>query len=300
MNRRQFFSLISVGAFLGNLGIAARRGFATSSDDFTEHTKVVKARLRTLEAAAHGRLGVHILDTSTGQEYGYRSDERFMLLSTFKLLASAFVLHRVDAGQESIVRRISYTQADLIAWSPITEKHADGSGMTLSELCEAAVTASDNTAANLILSSYGGTAVLTAFMRRLGDGVTRLDRKEPELNFKGANGLWDTTSPRAMVYTLKKVVLGNELSSTSRDQLQQWLLNNTTGGRRLKAGLPASWRIGEKTGTNRKGANDIGVIWPPNRAPIVVAAYLNDSLASAEIKESTLAAVGKLVADIAV
>ena len=300
MNRRQFFSLITAGAVLGNLGITSRSGFAASLGDSSKHSKAVKARLRNLEAAAYGRLGVHILDTSTGQEYGYRSDERFMLLSTFKLLASALVLHRVDAAQDSLGRRIPYARGDLIDWSPITEKHADGSGMTLAELCEAAVTASDNTAANLILSSYGGPPAVTNFVQQLGDGVTRLDRTEPGLNFKGANSLWDTTSPRAMVHTLHKIVLGTVLSAPSRNQLQQWLLNNTTGAHRLRAGLPANWRIGEKTGTNRTSANDIGVIWPPNRAPIVVAAYLNDSLASAEIKESTLAAVGKLVADIVV
>jgi len=130
-------------------------GFAASLADSAEPPKAIRARLRALEAVAGGRLGVHILDTSAGKEYGYRQDERFMLLSTFKLLACALVLHRVDAGQESLVRRISYTQADVIDGSPITGKHADGSGMTLAELCEAALTASDNTAANLILSRYG-------------------------------------------------------------------------------------------------------------------------------------------------
>ena len=126
MNRRKFISLIATGAILGNPGITARGGFAASSDGSVGCSEAIQARLRTLEAAAHGRLGVHILDTSTGKEYGYRSDERFMLLSTFKLLASALVLHRVDAGLESLERRIPYTKADLIEWSPITMKHADG------------------------------------------------------------------------------------------------------------------------------------------------------------------------------
>jgi len=299
MNRRRFISSIIAGAFLGNPAINARLGFAASSNDYAERAKAMRARLRSLEAATLGRLGVHILDTSTGKAYGYRSDERFMLLSTFKLLASALVLHRVDAGRESLERRIPYTQADLIEWSPITEKHADGSGMTLAELCEAAVTASDNTAANLILASYGGPAALTAFARQLGDSVTRLDRTELDLNYKGANALWDTTSPRAMTGTLQKILLGGTLSVPSRNQLQQWLIDNTTGNHRLRAGLPPHWKIGEKTGTNRSGANDIGVIWPPNRAPILVSVYLTDSSASLKTKEASIAAAGKLVEDIA-
>ncbi len=298
MNRRQFFSSLGAGILLGNFSMIPKRGFALSSNKASQQSDRIQSRLQKLEAAARGRLGVYILDTSTGKQYGYRSDERFMMLSTFKLLASAFVLYRADAGLESLSRRIPYSKGDLIDWSPVTEKHADGSGMTLAELCEATITTSDNTAANLILSSFGGPAALTAFVRQLGDTVTRFDRTEPELNVKHPDG-WDTTTPRAMAKTLNQVVLGNVLSESSRNQLQQCLLNNTTGNHRLRAGLPAGWRIGEKTGTNKSGANDIGVIWPPNRGPIVVTAYLNDSSASSEIKESTLAAVGKLVVDIA-
>ena len=298
MNRRQFFALMATGAFLGIPSIITKRGFAASSNHSAKNLDAFQSRFGKLEAAAKGSLGAHILDTASGKEYGYRSDERFMMLSTFKLMASAFVLHRADDGVDSLDRRIPYAKEDLIDWSPITEKHVDGLGMTLAELCEATITTSDNTAANLILSSFGGPAALTAFVRKLGDDITRFDRTEPGLNVKSSDGLLDTATPRATVGNLQKVVLGNVLSLSSRDQLQRWLLNNTTGGRRLRAGLPTGWRIGEKTGTNKTGANDIGVIWPSHRKPIVVAAYLGDSSASIEIRESTLAAIGELVAGI--
>lgn len=158
----------------------------------------------------------------------------------------------------------------------------------------------DNTAANLILSTYGGPAALTAYARELGDEITRLDRMETELNSKGVDPLLDTTSPNAMVGTMTRLVLGDALSAPSRRQLQQWLLGNTTGIKRLKAGLPADWEIGDKTGTNNTNANDIGVVWPPHRAPLAVAAYLSDSAATSQVKDAIIAAVGKLVSDIAV
>ncbi len=242
---------------------------------------------------------MHIVDTATGRECGYRSDERFMMLSSFKLLACALVLHRVDTGDESLERRIPYGQQDLIAWSPVTEQHADGEGLTLAELCEATITTSDNTAANLILASYGGPAALTAFARGLGDSVTRLDRNEPDLNLRDGNEPLDTTSPRAMVATMRRLMLGDALSAQSRHRLQQWLLGNTTGGKRLKAGLPTDWKIGDKTGTNKTDANDIGVVWPPNAAPMVVTAYLSDSQASSQTKDATIAAVGQLLQNMA-
>lgn len=267
--------------------------------ELTQRNSKIQAKLRDLEATAQGRLGVHILDTATAQEYGYRSDERFMMLSSFKLLASALVLYRVDAGVESLERRIPYTANDLIPWSPITEKHADGNGMTLAQLCEATITTSDNTAGNLILSSYGGPAALTAFARQLGDNVSRMDRNEPTLNTPTVEGVMDTTSPRAMVASMHKVLLGNVLSVQSRSQLQRWLRGNTTGNNRLKAGLPANWNVGDKTGTNKTDSNDIAIVYPHDRAPLLVTAYLADSKASSQVQDATIAAVGKLVHEIA-
>ena len=280
------------------MGIAPWSGLAAPANPDPCPDRV-QAQLRDIEAAAEGRLGVCIVDTGSGQGCGYRSDERFMMLSSFKLLACALVLHRVDTGDESLERRIHYGQQDLIAWSPVTEQHADGEAMTLGELCEATITTSDNTAANLILSSYGGPAALTAYARGLGDDVTRLDRIEPDLNLKAGDEPLDTTSPRAMVGTLQRLVLGDALSAPSRDRLKGWLLDNTTGGKRLKAGLPTDWQIGDKTGTNQTDANDIGVLWPPNGAPIVVAAYLSESQASSQVKDATLMAVGEVVRDMA-
>jgi beta-lactamase class A len=267
--------------------------------DFAQRNTAIQAQLRDLEATAQGRFGVHILDTATNQEYGYRSDERFMMLSSFKLLASALVLHRVDAGNESLERRVSYIAKDLIPWSPVTEKHTDGIGMTLAQLCEATITTSDNTAANLILSSYGGPAALTAFARQLGDNVSRMDRNEPTLNTPSDEGLMDTTSPRAMVAAMHKVLLGNILSVQSRSLLQQWLRSNTTGNNRLKAGLPTNWNIGDKTGTNKTDSNDIAIVYPANRPPLLVTAYLADSQARSQVKDATIATVGKLVREIA-
>ena len=300
--RRGFLASLAITALVGGIGVPISIGFAAPATPNPGSAQVqarVQARLRELEVAAQGRLGVYILDAASGQGYGYRADERFMLLSSFKLLACALVLHRVDAGLESPQRRIPFTQQDLITWSPVTEQHANGEGMTLAELCEATITTSDNTAANLILSSYGGPAALTAYVRGLGDQVTRLDRIEPELNGKVGDEPMDTTSPRSMVASMNKVLLGDALSAPSRDRLNDWLLGNTTGGNRLKAGLPADWSIGDKTGTNRTDANDIALIRPPGRAPLLVAAYLSDSAASGPKKDATIAAVGRLVRDIA-
>lgn len=287
MRRRTFTASIAC-ATVGSTMLLPKNSFANQMDRRFAHA------LQTLETRAQGRLGVHVVDTANGRDYGYRSDERFMMLSSFKLLASALVLARVDRGEESLARRIRYRKQDLVAWSPVTEAHADGDGLSLAQLCEATITTSDNTAANLILASYGGPKALTAYARQLGDTVTRLDRTEPELNVRSGTESLDTTSPRAMAQTLQTLLTGPALTPTSRQQLQQWLLANTTGGKRLKAGLPPGWTVGDKTGTNKTDTNDIGILLPPQGAPLLVTAYLAHSTASHEVREATLAEVARL------
>ncbi len=292
-NRRNFIATGAVG--MGTVfGLSPQISLASAPDAID-----VQATLVRLEESAQGRLGVYILDTATGQHYGYRADERFMMLSSFKTLASALVLARVDRKEESLERRIRFEKNALVDWSPITEKHVGGEGMTLAELCHATITTSDNTAANLILQSYGGPKRLTQFLRSLGDTVTRTDRTEPSLNVPAKGEPQDTTTPKAMTATVQKLLFGTALSSTSRTQLQQWLEDNTTGGKRLRAGLPAQWRVGEKTGTNKTGANDVGFVVPAQGKPWLVTAYLAESQATMDVKEAALAGVGALVAQLA-
>lgn len=288
--RRRTFSTVMAYSALASTMILPQNSFAIAQQG------PITAALKELEAQAQGRLGVHVIDTANGDEFGYRSDERFMMLSSFKLLASALVLARADRGEESLERRVRYRKQDLVPWSPVTEPHADGEGLTIAQLCHATITTSDNTAGNLILASYGGPKALTAFARQIGDQVTRLDRNEPDLNVRfGADPL-DTTSPRAMATTMEKLLVGDVLLPSSRDLLRQWLLANTTGEKRLKAGLPLGWTIGDKTGTNKTDANDIGIVFPPKGGPILVTAYLADSAANHQIKDETLAEVGRLAA----
>jgi beta-lactamase class A len=249
-----------------------------------------------IEARSQGRLGVAVLDTATGHMDGHRLDERFAMCSTFKWLAAAHVLHRVDEGQEQLDRRIRYGRDVLKPHSPVTEVHAGRKGMTLAELCHATITVSDNAAGNLILDTFGGPAGLTTYARQLGDNVTRLDRWETELNEATPGDPRDTTSPRAMAELLRLTMVGNALSPASRAQLVDWMEATRTNLKRLRAGLPEGWRLGSKTGTGEQGTtNDVGVYWPPGRAPVVVAVYLTESKADFAVREAALASVARLV-----
>lgn len=250
-----------------------------------------------LERRHGGRLGVAVLDTSDMRLAAHRGDERFALCSTFKLLAAAFVLARVDRKQESLDRRIVYAGVRLLPHSPTTGAHPGAEGLTVGELCEAAVTLSDNTAANLLLDGFGGPAELTAYLRSLGDDVTRLDRREPELNYVAPGDPRDTTTPSAMLETVRKTVLGTALSPSSRERLAAWIVAGKTGDKRLRAGVPGGWLVGDKTGTGPSDeTNDVAVLWPPGRAPVIVTAYYNGARASDDQRDAVLAQVGRLAA----
>jgi len=248
-----------------------------------------------LEQSNGGRLGVAVLDTATGERSGYRADERFPMCSTFKFLLAAAVLQRVDHHQETLDRTITIPPKPLLTNSPLTEPHASGT-MTIADLCHAVLTQSDNTAANLLLESIGGPASITHFSRSIGDTVTRLDRIETSLNESLAGDPRDTTSPTAIASNLKSVLLGNVLSSASRDQLTLWMEASLTGLERLRANLPKGWRAADKTGSNGEHtSNDIAVLWPVDEPPIIIAVYITGCIGPESKRAAMIAEIGRLV-----
>ena len=284
MLTRRDFSILA-GLALPVLGRAA-----------TSQLSALSAEFQKLERENGGRLGVFVLDTATGERTGHRADERFPMCSTFKFLLASAVLQRVDRRQESLERSIAVPPKPLLFNSPLTEPHAGGS-MTIEALCHAALTVSDNTAANLLLDTIGGPPALTRFARSISDDVTRLDRTETSLNEALPGDPRDTTSPAAMARDLQSLLLGKVLSSASRDQLIRWMEANQTGLTRLRADLPASWRAADKTGSNGEHTtNDIAVLWPAGRQPLIVTAYITQCPGPESKRSALLAHIGKLVA----
>ncbi len=250
--------------------------------------------LAALERARGGRLGVFALDMGSGRTLGHRADERFLMCSTFKALEAAAILARVDAGRERLDRRVRLTPADMIPNSGVSQRLLPRGYGTVAELCAAMVSQSDNSAANLLLPSLGGPEGLTAWLRRIGDGVTRIDRNEPDLNRH--MGELDTTTPRAMAGTLRTLLYGRALTPASRARLNRWLLETTTGPRRLRAGLPSGWRLAHKTGTSDAYTNDIGVTYPAGRAPIFISVYYEAPRLSSRAREGVAADAARLIA----
>ena len=289
LTRRGFNSTVctAIGFLLTGRGAMA----TPSSPSFADEMK-------QLEARSGGRLGVAVLDTMDDAIIQHRGDERFPMCSTFKLLAAATVLKGSGDDLAGLQRRVRFEKSDLVTYSPETEKHVGGDGMSLSEICEAAITLSDNTAANLILKNIGGPEGLTTFARSLGDQVTRLDRIEPELNEAIPGDPRDTTAPNAMAASVRKLLLGDALNESARGQLARWLVANKTGDARLRAGLPRAWRVGDKTGTGRDGTgtnNDVAIVWPANRPPLIIACYLTGSTLEMAAQNEIIASIGRAV-----
>ncbi len=258
--------------------------------------ELLDAEVTTIEAGTGGRLGVALLDTGSGTTYAWRGDELFPLCSTFKFLLAGAVLNRVDAGKEQLDRAIPVRAEDLVPYAPVVEPLV-GQTITVGQLCEATVTLSDNAAANILLASMDGPQGLTAFIRTLDDETTRLDRWETALNEARPGDPRDTTTPQAMLALMQRLLLGNALGATSRQQLTDWLIANKTGDKRIRAGLPDSWNAGDKTGTGENGTfNDIAILFPPDRAPILLAAYLTESSQTVEVASAAIAAVARTLA----
>lgn len=250
------------------------------------------------ERESAGRIGVYSENLVTGAKLTWRADERFVMCSTFKALLAACVLARVDRGEDQLAAMIPYGKADLLDYAPVAKQNLAAGAMSVAEMCKAIVELSDNTCANLLLARIGGPAALTAFWRSLGDATSRLDHNEPELNRSPAGDPRDTTTPAAMAGNLRRLVTGEALPPASRAQLIEWMVNCKTGANRLRGGLPASWKIGDKTGYNGKdAAGDIAVAWSKPDTPILIAAYVQGGTPTAAQIEVAFARIGRMVAE---
>ncbi len=280
----------------------SREGSATPSAPAAPSSVTDDPDLARIEATVGGRVGVFALDTGSGRTLAHRADERFAMCSTFKWILAAAALARVDRGQAALDERIAYGPADVAPFEDtarVTRLHLAEGAMTLEALAHAAVTVSDNAAANLLLARLDGPAGLTAFIRASGDAITRLDRNEGTLNTNEPGDPRDTTSPRAMVGLMNAVLLGHVLSPASTERLRASLRACETGTRRLRAGLPAGWDVGDKTGTGENGAfNDLAIAVPPGRAPLLLAVYTSEGPDDEDARrhEAAMQAIARLAA----
>lgn len=249
--------------------------------------------VKKAEDQLNARVGYAELSLANGQMLGsYRPQERFPMMSTFKVLLCGAVLSRVDAGQEQLARRIQYRKQDLVAYSPVTEKHLTD-GMTVAELCSAAITMSDNTAGNLLLSVIGGPSELTAFLRKAGDRVTRLDRWETALNEALPGDERDTTTPEAMAQMLRQLLTGKILTPASQQQLMAWMEADKVGGPLIRSVMPAGWFIADKTGAGERGSRGIVAALGPDGKPArIVVIYITETQATMDERNKKIADIG--------
>ncbi|PGW62730.1 class A beta-lactamase [Bacillus cereus] len=248
-----------------------------------------------LEKEYDAKLGIYALDTGTNQTVTYRSDERFAYASTHKSLAVGALLQKKSI--EDLDQKIKYTSKDLVNYNPITEKYVD-TGMTLKELADASIRYSDNTAQNLILKQLGGPSEFKKSLREIGDTVTNPERFEPELNEVQPGDTRDTSTPKALATSLQAYALGDILSIEKRNFLIDLMKRNTTGDNLIRAGVPGEWEVADKTGSGSYGTrNDIAIIWPPNKKPIILAILSNHAKEDAKYDDKLIANATKIVLD---
>lgn len=271
--------------------LAITPGFSAASDAGGGDSAILES-VKAAEKSLNARIGVAIYDTGSGRKWFYKADKRFPMASTSKALTCAALL---ELGPQSLQARVRISEADLQSYAPVT-KAMVGQEISASDLCAAAMKTSDNTAINKVLQQIGGPGAVTSFLRQIGDQTSRLDRNEPSLNEGVPGDPRDTTTPRAMMETLYKLVLGESLAPDARSKLTQWLAGNEVGGPLLRAGIPADWKIADRTGAGGFGTRGvIAVIWPPHHSPIVAAVYLTETDATMDARNAAIASIGKAI-----
>ena len=282
------------------LAAAPALAFAEPAFAWPAFIQPAPAPIKAYERRTKGRVGLYAENLYTGKKLIWRADERFVMCSTFKASLVACVLSRVDMGQEHLDRMVSYGEKDLLDYAPVAKAKDNlaRGALSVEAMCKGAVELSDNTCANLLLSAVGGPAALTNFWRTTGDGLSRLDANEPELNRSPPGDPHNTTSPAAMAANLKRLVLGQMLAPPSRERLTNWMLGCQTGANRLRAGLPKGWMVADKTGNNGKdAAGDIAVAWIKPSQPVLICTYTQGGSPRPDDHDALFAGIGRVVGE---
>jgi beta-lactamase class A len=255
----------------------------------------LEQQVLSIEQQISGRIGIAFIDTLDSRVWRYRGDERFPMMSTFKLLACAKLLHDADMGSMNLERGTIIREQQLVEWSPITKKRV-GQSITFREACAATMLTSDNTAANIVLTGIGGPKELTTFVRKLGDSYTRLDRIEPDLNQAIIGDVRDTTTPMAMAHTVQTLLFGDILTKLDTKQLMHWMQQNTISASLLRSVLPHGWSIADRTGAGENGSRGItAVLWQSERKPIIIVIYLTETDLPLRDHNQIVATLGRLL-----
>lgn len=280
--------LLTIAVFLISISVLANTPETLSTQS--------QEQLSHLEKKFNGKIGVYAIDTNNNQIIAYRANERFPIQSTMKLIAVAALFKQSNSDKNLLQEKIIYTKKDLIYWHPITGTNVD-KGMSLEALAEAAMSYSDNTAANLIIKKLGGPAAITNFAHSIGNQTFNIEHYEGSLNSNPAS-LQDTSTPKDMAISVEKLMLDSLLTRTQKAELTIWMQNNTTGYKRIRAGVPIGWTVADKTGSGDYGiANDIGILWSPLCKPIVLAIYTIQSQQNAKSRDDIVASTTSIILD---
>lgn len=269
---------------------------AVSASAATLDSAALAAIARQEEQQLQARIGIAVIDTANGETVSYRGDERFPHNSTHKALLCGALLSETDKGTLRLSDTTQYPTSALVAYSPVTEKFAAPASISWQQVCDAAITYSDNTAANLLINKLGGPAAITHYLGTIGDNVTHLDRLEPELNSAIPGDKRDTTTPVAISKTLQTLALGDVLKPASRAQLIQWMRDDKVADALLRSALPAGWTIADKTGAGAHGSRSIiSIVWPQQRQPLIVSVFITQTPATLAQSNQAIARIGKAV-----
>jgi beta-lactamase class A len=287
MTPRSIVSHAAIAAFTMGLFFA---GSAHAMDADARLQEVVS----TIEENLDARVGIVVRDSGSDWQWAHREDERFMLNSTFKSALCGAVLQRAETGELALTETLAIEASDILDYAPVAETHVGGS-MTIGELCLATLDMSDNTAANLLIERLGGPQEVTAFMRSLGDNVTRLDRLEPEMNTFAEGDPRDTTTPAAMAASWETMLLGAGLSPASQAQLIEWMSIGGVTGALLRASTPEDWLVADKSGSGNRTRNLVAMVTPPDEAPYMVSIYLSDTTADFQARNAAVMKIGAAI-----
>ena len=280
-----------------------------ANQTFAQSQDALRQKIEQIIASKNAVVGVSIIGNNGKDKISVNGEKHFPMQSVFKFHIGLFMLSEIDKGKFSLDQKIEIQKKDLLPdlYSPIRDKYPDGATLTISEILEYTISASDNVGCEVLLRLLSGAvAVENYFVKnKFKDVAIKFNEEQQQANWDLQFQNW--TTPKAANKVLEAFYSNKKklLSQKSYDFMWKVMRETETGVNRLKGQLPEYTAVAHKTGSSgankqtgvTAAVNDIGIVFLPKGQHFFISVFVTDSKEDAATNEKIIADIAKTTWD---
>ncbi len=276
-----------------------------ANQTFAQSKAALRQKLEQIVATKKAVVGVSIVGSNGKDKISVNGEKRFPMQSVFKFHIGLKMLSEIDKGNFSLDQKVEIKKSDLLPglYSPIRDEYPNGTTLTIAEILEYTVSASDNVGCEVLLRMLGGASAVENYFvkKKFKDIAIKFNEEQQQANWDLQFQNWTTPNAANKVlesfYDNKKKML----SQKSYDFIWKVMRETETGENRLKGQLPAGTVVAHKTGSSgvnkttkiTAAVNDMGIVFLPSGKHFFISVFVTDSKEDAATNEKIIADIAK-------